>query len=59
MTNVTDLTAYRLTRQREAAIDEAITGLIAARAEKIIDEYRNVLNSDDPLYHFFMGDSHG
>jgi hypothetical protein len=55
MDNVIDLETYR----RERAIDEAICGLIEARAEKIIDEYRDVMNSDDPLYAFFMGDKHG
>ena len=42
MSNVIDIEAYR----RERAIDEAICGIIEARAEKIIDEYRDVINSD-------------
>ena len=53
MDNIIDLDKER----RERAIDEAICGLIEARAEKIISEYRDCMNSDDPLYHFFMGDS--
>jgi len=52
---VVNLDTYR----RERAIDEAICGLIEARAEKIISEYRDVLNSKDPLYDFFMGEHHG
>ena len=35
--NVIDLEAYR----RDKAVEEAICGLIEARAEKIIDEYRD------------------
>ena len=43
------------TKLREKAIDDAIIGAIKARQDKIIDEVKDVMQSDDPLYSFFMG----
>lgn len=48
---VINLADYR----RSEEIDAAICELIAIRTEMIIDEYRDVMQSDDPLYAFFMG----
>jgi len=49
--NIIDMQAYR----RDRAIDAHIQGIRVARDARNLADYRNVMQSDDPLYRFFMG----